>query len=410
MTRSIKALFGDKRGNVLILTAASLPLILGSIGLAVDSIQLSLLRRHLQRAADSGALAGAYALVQQKNASQAVTRALVFNDAFPLASTPTIQNAPQSGAYAGNPRAVRVLLSAERNLPFMSFFAATRAVHVEATAALVYSGKYCMIALDESSATGITFSGNSTANLGCGVIANSSGAAAVVGAGSAYVVASPVAAVGNVPSSSAYQQPTLLLPYSLKQDDPFIDLPQPAPPPCQAGVNVANQHDTRSITPGCYAGFNVHGTLNLAPGTYYLTGNLTANSQSAINGNGVTLVFTSATPSVQGTYPTLTLNGGAELNLKAPTSGTYEGVLMHYDGRSLGGSHFINGNSTSVFEGAFYFPKQNLTFNGNSSMETNCIQLVASRLTFTGNTEINNTCPTGGGAKSFDAKWVRLVG
>ena len=83
---------------------------------------------------------------------------------------------------------------------------------------------------------------------------------------------------------------------------------------------------------------------------------------------------------------------------------------MHYDSRAPLAAHTVNGNSSSKFEGAFYFPTQHLTYNGNSDMTTNCIQMVAYRLTFEGNTKINNSCPTGGGAQAFDASWVRLVG
>lgn len=404
--RRYKAFLADKRGNVLIMTAAAMPLLIGSAGLAVDTIQLSLLKRHLQRAADSGALAGAYAKVQAKSVDDAVTKALGFNDAFPLASTPVITQ-PTTGLHAG--RSVLVQLSGKRSLPFWSFFGAPPTVTVKATAALVYSGKYCMVALDESSATGITFSGSSIVNLGCGVISNTSGSQSVLANGSATVTASPIAGVGGVPSSSAYVQPTLLLPNSLKQEDPFAGLPQPSPPSCSNAIQV-NPHDTQNIGPGCYSGMRVQGTLNLSPGTYYISGGaFDINAGAKLAGEGVTLIFTSPTPSDQNSYPSISINGSAELKLTAPDYGTYEGILMQYDARKTSGSYYINGNSNSKFEGAFYFPKQNLTFNGNSDMETNCIQMVAYHVTFTGNVEINNSCPTSGGAKSFDAKWVRLV-
>src|SRR3546814_17651453 len=54
----------SERGNGLIVGAASRPLLIGSAALAVDTIQLSLWKRQLQRAADSGAIAGAYAVGQ----------------------------------------------------------------------------------------------------------------------------------------------------------------------------------------------------------------------------------------------------------------------------------------------------------------------------------------------------------
>ena len=381
----------------------------GSVALAVDTRQVSLLRRHLQRAADSGALAGAYAKVQTKDVTAAVNKALTFNDAFPLASPATITQ-PTTGTHAN--RAVRVALSAKRSLPFWSLFGSEPTVNVESMAALVYSGQYCMVSLDEGTGTGITFGGNATVNLGCGVISNTSGANAVTSNGNAAEVrASPIAAVGGVPSSGIYKQPTLLLPYSLKQEDPFKDIPVPPDQP-QGSCKPQIVDSTSSITPGCYRGVDVDKAKTFAPGVYYIVGPFTLNSKADITAEGVTFVFTreKLPGGTYGPYPTIAINGSARLNLTAPESGTYEGIVMHYDGRAPAGSHMINGNSTTIFEGAFYFPTQHLTFNGNSDMTTNCIQLVAFRLTFEGNTEIDNDCDSdGGGAQAFDAEWVRLV-
>jgi len=397
----------NKKGNVLMLAAAAMPLMVGSAGLAIDTLQLSLLKRHLQRAADSGALAGAYAKAQAKGFSidDAVDKALQFNDAFP--STPTITE-PTTGTHAN--RAVRVHLSATRTLPFMSFFTnGAPTISVQAMAALVYSGKYCMISLDEGDGAGINFAGNSTVNMGCGMISNTSGPSAIdVDGNATSITASPIAAVGGVPSSTRYRQPTLLLPYSLKQEDPFKDIPDPAPPmPCEAQITDSSP---APVAGKCYKGIDVDKAMTFPPGTYYITDDFTLNSKANITAQGVTFVFTSETPSVPGSFPDMSINGSARLDLTAPGSGTYKGIVMHYDKRAPStGGHWINGNSSSKFEGAFYFPTQSLTFNGNSDMVTNCIQLVAFRLTFEGNTKINNACPTGGGADSFDATWVRLV-
>jgi hypothetical protein len=104
------------------------------------------------------------------------------------------------------------------------------------------------------------------------------------------------------------------------------------------------------------------------------------------------------------------MHGGAILNLTAPATGTYKGVLMYLDRRAPLNTVTVNGNSASSFEGAFYMPTQHVTFSGNSGMQTRCIQFVARRMTFTGNSNIQNQCPTGGGSKAFDAHTVRLVG
>lgn len=416
-------LLANKKGNVLMIGAAAMPLVIGSAALAVDTVQLSLWKRQLQRSADSAALAGAYALAQSKDYNASALAALDLNDSVPLSGSPTIQSSPTAGPYTGNPRAVRVVLASERSLPFMSFFLAmSPRLEVEATAALVYTGKYCVVSLEEGTQTGITFSGNTTTNLGCGVISNSRAASAVVADGSARVTASPVAGVGGVPTSTAYVQPTLLLPYSLPQPDPFANLPNPPPNPCTGSDPAANVAPNTSATlePGCYRGMDLRGTVTLNPGTYYVDGSqFRTSSQARVTGSGVTIILTSSTPTDPSSFATISMNGGATVDLTAPESGTYQGVLFYQDPRAVsdeeledienGRGNQINGDSSSRFQGAFYFPRQHLTFNGNTGMNTNCLQLVARRMTFSGNSRINNSCPSDSGSNSFDATWVRLV-
>src|SRR5947209_15661824 len=55
-----RRLLKDRRGNVLAIACAALPVIIGCAGLATDTIEWTLWKRQLQRAADSAAFAGAY--------------------------------------------------------------------------------------------------------------------------------------------------------------------------------------------------------------------------------------------------------------------------------------------------------------------------------------------------------------
>jgi hypothetical protein len=131
-------------------------------------------------------------------------------------------------------------------------------------------------------------------------------------------------------------------------------------------------------------------------------------SQATLSGTGVTIILTSTTPGATNSFAGLGINGGARLNLTAPTSGTYEGVLMYRDPRAAAGSFQINGNSASRIEGAFYFPKDHLTYNGTSGMQTECVQFVARRITVSGNSTIENECPEDG-ANAFSGTRVRLA-
>ena len=69
----------------------------------------------------------------------------------------------------------------------------------------------------------------------------------------------------------------------------------------------------------------------------------------------------------------------------------------------------MNGNATSFLQGSLYFPSQQVTFNGTAGMSTQCFQLVARRVLYSGTMNISNTCPADSGAHDFTGKKVRLV-
>lgn len=61
------------------------------------------------------------------------------------------------------------------------------------------------------------------------------------------------------------------------------------------------------------------------------------------------------------------MNGNAHANLVASTTGTYAGVL--FDQNKSDTSQFIlNGDSTSVWQGAIYLPGGQLVVNGNGNL------------------------------------------
>jgi uncharacterized membrane protein len=72
----IRRLRKDRRGNVLAITAAFLPVMVGAAGLATDTIQWTLWRRQLQRAADSAAIAGVYDRASASGATTTVPSAV----------------------------------------------------------------------------------------------------------------------------------------------------------------------------------------------------------------------------------------------------------------------------------------------------------------------------------------------
>jgi Flp pilus assembly protein TadG len=437
----LKRLWRDRRGNALVIAGAALPLVVGSAGLATDTVEWAMWKRQLQRAADSGALAGALGKLSGQSvatgacsANAAVSRDLAVGTVNTrLGTTPTcnvktgsdITNASWQAASSG---AVQVIVSTQRRLPFSSLFMSTTpTITATAIAAAVQTGKYCVVSLDNNSETGLKFSGSATVNLGCGLKTNAKGSSAVDGTGSSTVTASPVAAVGQIANSGNFASGTTFQPYSAPQADPYASVPAPTSFPngnCpnfsvnsnQTKTSLSANSDYKLTSDGyyCMGNMSLNGNVTLPSGVYVLdAGSLSIGSQAVVNCSGCTFVFTSRTAATNpGSIGGISnINGGATINMTAPSSGTYSGLLMYQDRRATlpngNQSNQVNGNSSSTFQGSFYFPSQRVTFNGTSGMTTNCVQMVGWQVTFTGNTTINNVCP--GGPGGFDGTMVRLV-
>ena len=402
----------SERGNVLILVGLSMPMLVGLAGLGTDTIQWSLMKQQLQRSADSAALNGAFAKAQSENATTNANLDLVKTlDGFTGVGI-SVQNAPTSGPFAGNTRAVRVALTYSKALPFSSLFLTTPpTITVDATAAVLNNGDYCVISLEKTNQTGITFSGNSTAELGCGVASNSTGSAAITASGSSSVRATPITAVGIVPSSSNYQTGTSLVSYSIPQRDPFGLLPDPTdsiPNPCSGGKLTVNSNESKTINPGCFTEITAHGNLTMNPGIYYINGgNFTTSARSKVVAIGVTVILTGP----GGNIGQVNLNGDANIEMSAPTSGLYQGVIFFKDDDSPASSNDVfNGGVSGYLLGAIYMPSQKVTLNGNASFKTDCLKIVARQIEMSGNSKITNNCPFDPTKDSFTGTQVRLVG
>ena len=199
MISFLKRLARDRKGNALLVMAAALPLVMGSAGLASDTIQWVLWKRQLQRAADSAAFAGVYAKFQGQDIPSAVSTDLSKNNQTQIALVsgyPGITYPANTSSYNN---AVRVVLAVQKRLSFSSLFLSSPPmITAEATAAAIQTGDYCVVSLENTSTTGISVGGNSNVDLGCGMITNSTSLDAAVAFGSSYVDASPIAAFSDV--------------------------------------------------------------------------------------------------------------------------------------------------------------------------------------------------------------------
>ncbi|WP_265570372.1 TadE/TadG family type IV pilus assembly protein [Sphingomicrobium nitratireducens] len=435
MKKLLKRIWNDKRGNVLILTAAAMPMVIGAAGLATDTVQWTVTKRQLQRAADSAAFAGVYAEMQGQTVSNAVNTDLAHNNTTGLAivGTPGITYPADTGTYS---KAVRVELSVQRPLTFTALFLSEPiTITAAGTAAIVPVGEYCVVSLENTGATGITATGSARLDLGCGMITNSTSLDAAVATGASTVDASPIAAVGGIDTEGNWGDDTTFLPFTVAQPDPFASVNPSPPTPCNGGSIRINSSGNvigggaspistdssgrHTFGPGCYSDIDIGAKAKFEPGIYYINGgDFDLGSQAdLIATDGVTIVLTNISSSSTATIGNVDINAGAKYKIESPDSGTFKGIAIYQDRRatdtsssSASSPNKINGHADAILEGALYFPSQQLTVNGTAGMNTACMQLVARRVYFSGTSDISNTCDSDSGASSFAGQHIRLVG
>lgn len=434
--RAFNRLWNDERGNMLVLAGAALPLLVGSAGLATDTIQWTLWKRQLQRAADSAALAGVYQRVQAGDLTKvqaAVTRDLAINN---HTKTPLLPSYPKVTLPADNGDMrlqVDVELALQQSLTFSSMFmSAPPVIKTTARAASVPgTDEYCVVSLEKTAKTGITGSGNGSVEMDCGMITNSPALNSAIAKGSSIMKASVIASVGGIQASSNWQVGKYD-PYVAEMKDPFAtvgpDATEMACPAYNYGSNgkpvggsgpvpLTSSTDTTNLHGGCFSSLSVGSgtTMTLPAGIYYVDGG-DVDIQGKLTGEGVTIVLTNQSDATDATIGQFKMNAGAELNLTAPTTGEYAGIAVYQDRRATDGpskNNQVNGNSAAHVVGTLYFPSQELIYNGDGTTTAICTRFVTRRIIFSGNNTTSNKfakdCPGTGIPDIEGGRLVRLV-
>lgn len=390
----------------------AMPILVGGAGLGAEAAFWQFRQRAIQQQADAAAFAGAIELRRggSDNDIRAQVGGSLSNNGF-LADLGSyeVQSPPVSGAFAGEEA---VYVEAEENWPrFFTalFFEDAVTLRANATAEVQEGLQACMLALDGAASAAIDITGSTTVTLnGCSIMSNSSAADALSVGGSGSLVTSCAGAVGGMDVDGGM---TLTGCAEAKErlrrmKDPYADVPEPAVsgacvnPTTFAGPSGA----VHSASPGRYCGgMNILRTVNFAPGVYIIDGGtLSANSTAVLNGTGVTFFLTNGAR--------LDINGQARLNLSAPTSGAYSGLLFFADRSGSSVNHVLNGTSSSTITGAVYLSNDNLSYSGNNNSASSCTQIIARTLDLTGNSSIGVNCQGVGVEDMYMVGGVRLVG
>jgi hypothetical protein len=367
----------NEAGQALVFAAVGLAVLMGFAGLGIDMGMLRYQKRLQQTAADSGALAGAnnLAFPASGGVTTGAKNASAGNGFTDGANnvTVTVNNPPTSGPHVSGTlnadKYVEVLVTAVQPTYFMKVLGinsqtiTARAVATNVSG--VTSGGGCLYTLGPPSAAieGVDVIGSAIVNATtCGIEDNGnfdgSGCKLQVNAGT-FGVSGTANACGGTTTCSAQAGPCPATGMPAATD-PMSYLTPPCNP-CTGGLSPGNINNAQTLNPGTYTTINIQGNgdVTFNPGTYILTGNgVSCSGTPKIRGTGVTFYFTGSA--------TWNCNGNTDVQLTAPSSGTYAGILMYQNPADTVGPA-IGGDNGSFFQGVLYFPKSQVTFYGNNT-------------------------------------------
>lgn len=433
----------NRRGVTTVAFGATSAVLLGMAALGTDVGLWYFSLRNARNAADAAAMAGAAtAAVHDSTRGIAAAHAIASANGFTHATggaTVTVNLPPSSGAFAGTPGAVEVIIRQTQNRYVSRIVTGTDpALGVRAVAAPMSNGPACILAL--IGGTGLQIGGNATvASQGCILASNRVGSNSVQVFGSSTVSADTVRAVGDCNGCDRVQNTTSPpTSYGHPTSDPFATQVSAFTPPntvfCGSAVTLNGSGASANIAPAAFSLNNPpsnvicssiqvsnNQTLTLEPGVHVFW-----NAGLRINGgnvscpnctagtNGVTLVFTGDNPNNIGT---LRMDGNGTVNLFAGPNqaAPFQGILFYRDARAASDSGpnatTINGGSATRLSGGMYFPSSTVTYSGNMTGTLPCTALVALSITMSGNssTTVNNTSCATYGTASAQTRLVRLV-
>lgn len=391
LQRFVSRFKGDANGNVLIMTAILMPAVLGVAGIGVDAAGWYLEKRETQSIADMAAFAGAHAALEDTRPVEEAALDMALRNNLSLETDQIVINEPPlSGPYAGQDGFVEVIVTRPADVFFAKAIMENPEVNITARA-VAGAGEtaagdngLCVVSLHPTAPWALKFYGGGEFEIDCAIASNSNNYKSIVVWGHATVHVASAATYGGFYSWGGGtfndgEDPEEL---SERVVDPYLSLEPPLNDGCDfSGVKA---RDDAVLEPGRYCGtLEIKGdNVTFEPGVYVIDdGNFKVNGNSSATGEGVTFILTGDNPWSVGT---VTINGTADLSIKAPTSGEYEGVLIYQDRKAqeFGGANKIAGTATVKLEGLLYFPQQKLDMMGDATIEPTCVKIYAAEIKF----------------------------
>ena len=397
---------GSSSGQIYVLVAMAMTVLIGMAGLVVDVGLLYVDRRQMQTAADAAAVAGANALHGSSTVSAgyqtAATDAAGNNGFTNGVNRVSITATEVSCPGAAGQQCVQTNVSQPVPIYLLRALGyTTMNVGARAIAGGVNSPA-CVFALDPTAGKAVTVDGSAGISSACGILVNSNDSEALYGGSSSNTVTASAIGVQGGANTGPGWTPT---PQSgiAPAPDPLMSYVEPTVPtacdPNPTKTNFSTSSDA-NLTAGTYCGgikISGTGTINFGSGLYILMGGgMAVTGGPTLNGTAVTFFNTGGMiGSKPYNYGNISLAGGGTVTFSAPTSGPQQGMLF-LDDRSIrptgnNTKDAISGGASSVFDGILYFPNSQLSYAGSSNTAGSCTvtnagytSLIADTLIFNG--------------------------
>ena len=427
--RVIARIFRDQTGATATIVAIALPCLIGMSALCVETGVWFAVKLQNHSAADCAAISAAYEVIAGKTdatgeliaaAGEAARRNGYKGD------VPTVVS-PYSDGIVTN--GVAVTLQQSQGALLAAMFLSGVTIANTAVAVIEVLNNPCILALGTDSTDVEIAASTRLAMPNCSVAANSISSTAIeLRSSTSAVAAATLVTAGEIslqgipidpaapPPEFALSSPAMIGaarvadPYAGTLAHTFLIAGMPAAPICISKITgQVTTYAGNCAIPGksltgpqilLSANTRISGswqiasgqTVDLSPGTYWVTGNLTVQSRAELKcsacdnakGTGVTIILTARTNRIGA----VSMASSASLTLNAPHSGPFAGLAIIQDSNDLpSGTTYTSSHSTiggapgATLNGLVYFPNSSMTFHGEpSATGPQCLLLVIKTL------------------------------
>jgi len=362
---------------IAVVMAICIMVVMLATGAAMDFARGVSTNHSMQDAADAAALAAASMDGDATQSDQMAMAEKIFANNYSKKFSDTVTPVVSFGDQT-------ITVDAGTNMP-TTFMAAAKVdklpVSVSATAWRGPRDPICVLSLDPSGAAALNIRGQSKLKLqNCAGQTNSDHSEALRQEGVSTATADSFCSAGGFSGTKFTPKP---MTNCWKAEDPLKGLAVPTSYGCDY-LNKVYKKDTFVASPGTYCGginIEAQGNVTFSPGLYIIeNGEFRIAAQTVAKGNGVTFYLV-------GNNTKVTIVSGSDVDLVAPTSGDYAGILFAQDPDSNPGeTNVIEGNAGITLVGALYFPTQILNVSSDSPFGANSplMPLIAWRIDFSG--------------------------